>query len=208
MIFNEVISLGNSCCCKGFIRDMGWSNNSYPFDWLLVDKIENVNNIIKNDFYMFFEVMSIQRKVYDKSCFHINDLTYKVASIHDVNNNGLYDLPLEDIVKTKEFIMFKDKMYRRIDRWNNMLRNNDVKILFLTMDMYKLSTIEGIKESFELIKSKHENMEYHHLFNVNFRDVVENYHIEGVKKIPITSCDWGKWKTDPLFQSYANATQS
>jgi hypothetical protein len=203
-MFHDVIALGSYCGCKGYIRQMKLSSKSYPFDWLLGTSSFNINRLIVNNFNNIFENISIKREVSDKRCFHITDESYDIASIHDVFNNGNPNLSLEEIKKTKEFIYFKDKMNRRIARWNEVIHNKNYNILFIKIDMYKLSPIEETKRLYETLHQMHSNMEFHYLY-YDYHNV--NIHIDNVKCFKINKCEWGLWETDPSFIEHFKTIQ-
>lgn len=49
-----IISIGHRCSCAGLLKDIGYKEESYPFDWL-VSKLDVVQQCIENNFVEFMK---------------------------------------------------------------------------------------------------------------------------------------------------------
>lgn len=108
----EYISLGGNCAVAYQLNKFKLYNKSYPFDWCNI-KLHQLIEVIENNFKNF-EDISIEKKSDNHKCFKTNDNyslilknKYNIKFAHELLNDG-------------NIILFKQKILRRIERFNNL----------------------------------------------------------------------------------------
>jgi len=198
MKFNDVISVGHSCNCKKMINDYNLSTNSYPTDRLEILDIKDHIRCISNNFEGIFDDVTILEENSRPDKYKIIDNTYNIISIHDVKK--IHNTALVDVVKTKEYIDFKEKMKRRSNRWNTSIYKDS--ICFIRMESFVPSLSIHINTLFELLKSKNNNIKFHYLRSNNFTDVSKEL-LSEITYVQIPhNIQWNDYTTTPQIIDY------
>jgi len=201
--YDEVISTGASCDCRAMIREFNLSENYYPLDWLAVYDNDKLIEIIENDLKNLFSDVSLDDlKNIDGKNFCVYDKINKVSSIHDVNHNGNLHLAIEQIKNTPEYVEFKDKMTRRTKRWTEILSDEKKRILFIRMELFSISTNNFINNLYSVLKRKHQNMEFHYVYNKTKQKDADLITNNNIVKIPVSMCKFGECQKDMAYLNY------
>ena len=134
------ISLGYDCYAKKALKKINLEGISFPFD-NIITPIESLIKLLQNNFNNFLQVEQMGNPViyYNK--------TYNIKFPHD------------NFLKMDENI----KYIRRIDRFNNFFKSNDILCFIRTRD-HSLNNLEKdleySKELFKVIKDKHEDLKF------------------------------------------------
>lgn len=139
------MSIGCDCAVAYQLRKKKLVEEAFPFDWAKIDKIQMLCDVLENNFSIFFEdyVLKNQSNNFDKflDFEDINNVKSKIKMI--LKNKIIF--PHEADEDIFDFEKFKEKYLRRIDRFNNIVRNNDIKKIFVRADNTKISESDKIK---------------------------------------------------------------
>lgn len=134
------ISLGCDCSVSYQLRQLGLqTNGTLPFDWMRIDKLENIISIIKmgfNDFARFdsyiIKQQSLEFDYFDtnassnvKSQFKMTHKTYKFILPHEYQDNYI------------DKMEFEAKYDRRIKRFLDIGRNPKIHKVFVRLGTLK-----------------------------------------------------------------------
>lgn len=121
----EYISLGSDCSIAYQLSRVGLRHNAYPFDWVISNS--GVINCISDDFSGWMDIISI--KSIKKQISHIEEdwneekhnmfrvtNRYKITFLHDFTEK----------YTEEEFIAIKEKYKKRIERFNNVMKDNTI----------------------------------------------------------------------------------
>ena len=155
------ISLGSSCSVAYQLQKHKIRKCAYPFDWIRIIKLSDITNILKNDFCNYIESCEKINESYsypisnndnfpdknnvDKSIIMRNK--YNVRFYHDFGKNTLKD----DVVI---------KYRRRIARFMDMIKNN--QIIHFVRDEIKINkiNIQMVEDFISMIKSMNDNIQF------------------------------------------------
>lgn len=165
------VSLGSTCSIAYNLRELNLRDNAYPFDWIRILNLNNVSNLLENNFDGFLDVNNYNFIKYSED-FMINDNygTY-------IYDNGYckfyheFDKPLEEC----DIDSFIDKYKRRINRLYDLL-NSDEEIIFIREELRSVN-INKINNFIETIRNINENINFK-LIIISNDDV--DYNIDNV----------------------------
>lgn len=139
------MSIGCDCAVAYQLRNKKLVEEAFPFDWTKIDKIQMLCDVLENNFSIFFEdyVFKNQSNNFDKfvDFEDINNVKSKVKMI--LKNKIIF--PHEAYENIFDFEKFKEKYQRRIYRFNSVVRNNDIKKIFVRTDNTNISESDKIK---------------------------------------------------------------
>jgi hypothetical protein len=130
----KYISLGSDCSVSYQLRKYNLqSNGSMPFDWLRIDKIKSLKNILENDFKDFYNLSLFDKipikgifsnfdKININSQVKLKHIIYNFIAPHEYSNN---DLDIDE---------FKNKYERRIRRFRDISRNENIKKIYIRLE--------------------------------------------------------------------------
>ena len=165
------------------------SNIKYycPFDWAKI-KINQLINILENNFENYAESLQIKRYSDSHQSYIITN-DYSVQFAHEVINIDEMNT-LDD---------FKDKIKRRITRFQNLLSNYSDKITFIRieLDVPKSNYINNIIKLVKLIKNYYSNFVLKILIETNSYNTIFQEKLEYVEFIKFDSYS-EDWKMDHI----------
>jgi len=126
------IPIGSNCEIAHYLRNKNIRFEAFPFDWNCAS-LKSVYELIKNNFEYFLDDCLIGKKIKrlyffedekliisDEYIYPVICKKYLILFPHDYNN-----------IDYKNLYMIKEKYKRRIERFNNYIRMNDLKIIMV-----------------------------------------------------------------------------
>ena len=157
------ISLGGNCSVTYQLKLRNLRYKAYPFDWTKIS-INQLINILENNFKDFIDSIRIKKN----SIIHINFNTEENNSLILTNNfNILFAHEISDI-NNSSLDIFKQKLYRRIDRIYNLI-NHSQKIIFIRIELQpiKIDYINKIKILLNLLNTFSNNFILKLILNID-----------------------------------------
>jgi len=127
------ISLGGDCAVAYQLRKLNLQNKAYPFDWIRSNRIEMITDTLQNNFSNFFEYT-----LKEGSDNFINFESNLTSKIHLKLKNGMI-LPHESKGFEFDRIEYEEKYKRRIERFNKVVSDKNIKKIFVRADQNILS---------------------------------------------------------------------
>jgi len=169
------------------------SNTLYycPFDWAKI-KINQLINVLENNFENYAESLQI-KKYSDSHQSYIITNDYSIQFAHELIN----------IDELKSLDDFKDKIKRRITRFQNLSSNYTDKITFIRieLDVPKSNYIDNIIKLVKLIKNYYSNFILKILIETNsYNTIINNPIFEKLEYVEIIKFDSYSedWKMDHI----------
>lgn len=124
MKYDEIVSLGSSCCPGLSLRSLNLKKETYPFDWVRSNS-KIIYDILLNgkDKYLTFNNKNISDDFYVKNLHHFTHRNFKGSHINYYGQHFTHYTELN----TEELIT---KFNRYLDRFFNLLSSNK-KVLFI-----------------------------------------------------------------------------
>jgi hypothetical protein len=135
------ISLGCDCAPRHQLTKNYLSDASYPFDWIKTNNILMICDVIEKDFSIFFS--NYKTKQQSDNFINFDTPEYK-SKVQLKLENGII-MPheaYEDIFNVDEYTK---KYMRRIERFRNIIRNKNIKKIFIRTDEKKVIDINKEK---------------------------------------------------------------
>jgi hypothetical protein len=134
----EYISLGSDCSIAFNLDKHNLRINAYPFDWIKINNINDLINILSNDFKFFTDMNYIEILNESDKFPYLDDKWTSVLSKNVILKNTKYnitfphEIKIDDQtsvdIKIKNFI---DKYDRRINKFISILKNDSIKKVFI-----------------------------------------------------------------------------
>jgi hypothetical protein len=122
------IGIGGDCAIAYQLRKLNLSNEAYPFDWVRINKIDMIVDTLQNNFSNFFEY---ELKKGSEQFFNFE---YNLTSrIHLKLKNGII-LPHESKQFEFDRIEYEEKYKRRIERFNKVVSDKNIRKIFVRAD--------------------------------------------------------------------------
>jgi len=172
------------------------SNTLYycPLDWAKI-KINQLINVLENNFENYAESLQIKR-FSDSHQSYIITNDYSIQFAHEVVNID----EMNTLNSLKELDDFKDKIKRRITRFQNLSNNYDDKITFIRIELeaIKSNYIDNIIKLVKLIKNYYNNFILKILIETNsYNKIINNPIVDCVEFIKFDSYS-EDWKMDHI----------
>lgn len=150
----EIIPLGATCSIAYQLRKFGKRKKAYPFDWVRINNLAVVTNLIESDFTSFF----------DRDSFKFNEISNRFLVKNEMksylyqNRFCRFFHEFDNYIDDLSFYDFEQKYKRRIQRLSNTIKNTK-KILFIREEIGNLSR-NKIKNFISLINKINSNLEW------------------------------------------------
>ena len=168
------------------------SNTLYycPFDWAKI-KINQLINVLENNFNNYVESLQI-KKYSDSHQSYIITNDYSIQFAHEIVN-------IDELSELNVLNNFKDKIKRRITRFQNLSSNYSDKITFIRieLDVPKSNYIDNIIKLVKLIKNYYSNFILKILIETNSYNTIFQEKLEYVEFIKFDSYS-EDWKMDHI----------
>lgn len=128
------IGLGYDCAVAHNLRKICQDSFAYPFDWIKSDKLSMLCDTLDNRFSNFFEDIT---QIKQSDNFMNFDENIK-SNVKIKLKNGMI-FPHEAILEEFNFDKYKEKYMRRIERFNNICTNKNIKKIFIRADNKKIT---------------------------------------------------------------------
>ena len=130
----EIIPLGATCSIAYQLKSHNLREKSYPFDWVRINNLNNVTNLLKNNFYTFLDQDKYDFKLISND-FEING---KMLSYIYANGYCKFYHDFDNYISSETFEIFSIKYRRRINRLMETIKNSE-KILFIREEIGNLN---------------------------------------------------------------------
>lgn len=141
----EIIPLGSTCSVAYQLRRLGLRNFAFPFDWIRINNLSLVTDLMENNFVNFLDLQNYEfLEVSHK--FEVNN---KMISYIYQNQFCRFYHEFDKYIDNSNFMKFKEKYNRRIERLYQIIRVKK-KILFIREEIGNLS-LNKIKKFSKLI---------------------------------------------------------
>ena len=148
----EIIPLGGTCSIAYQLKKNNLRNKAYPFDWVRISNLSNINHLLENNFDKFF--LDLKLVEFSKN-FKVNNMN---GSYIYKNNFCKFYHDFDSKINDKNFLLFKEKYLRRINRFYEKIKNSK-KILFIREEIGNLSE-NKIKKFLEIIDTFNSKLEF------------------------------------------------
>ena len=133
----QYISLGCDCSVSYQLRKYGLQTmGSLPFDWMKLDKLQDLLTILDDNFAEFAKFDSYIVKTQSDSFenFDMYSEKEKILSRRKlIHSKYKFTLPHEYINDTLNIEQFEDKYARRIDRFQTLVTDKSIKKIFVRL---------------------------------------------------------------------------
>jgi hypothetical protein len=127
------ISLGSDCSVSYQLRALGLQNyGSMPFDWMLIQKLESVCDILASEFMEFTHIDNYITKVQNDKFDNCDSQEYKSLK-KLVHKRYGFTLPHEFIKEQIDMLEFENKYSRRIARFQSICKNESIQKVFIRL---------------------------------------------------------------------------
>ena len=188
------ISLGGNCSITYQLNKFNLRNKAFPLDWAKI-KINQLINVLENNFENYTESLQI-KGFSDSHQSYIITNDYSIQFAHELIN-------IDELGELKALDDFKDKIKRRITRFQNLSNNYGDKITFIRieLDVPKSNYIDNIIKLVKLIKNYYSNFILKILIETNsYNTIINNPIFEKLEYVEIIKFDSYSedWKMDHI----------
>lgn len=175
------ISLGCDCSVSYQLRRLGLQKcGSLPFDWIRVDNLGNIVEILENKFDGFADIDMMEIKKQNDTFINFDCEKSDCENIKSLcklkHNKYKFIMPHEFINMDLDIINFKNKYDRRIKRFNNICFDEKIKKNFIILvnndkELYKIKLLQETLLAYKCINFNIKiinNNNYLHLIDNNF----------------------------------------
>jgi hypothetical protein len=132
------ISIGCDCAVAYQLRQRNLVENAFPFDWIKIDKIEMLEDTLEKNFSIFFENYQIKQQSdnfdnFDNFDDNIKEIKQIKSKKRLILSNKII-LPHEFVNDDFNFDEYKNKYERRIQRFINVVKDKDIRKIFVRAD--------------------------------------------------------------------------
>lgn len=131
--FNHVISFGYLCPTSQDLERIGLRDSSGPFDWSRTQDLEQIINLVENNFKDFLNLDYLYQDLRDKNVY--TNVKHNIVLNHDFNQYESLSSQLPNV---------KQKYQRRIDRFYNNIQE---PTLFIR-DLSGVNDLKYVEENF------------------------------------------------------------
>lgn len=177
MKYDEIISLGSSCCPGLSLRKLNLKKETYPFDWVR-NNSKIIYDVLVNgkDKYLTFNNKNISNDFYVKNLHYFTHRRFKGSHINYYGQHFTHYTKLN----TEELIT---KFNHYLDRFFNLLNSNK-KVLFIHSNeeyIYhkksrddKIILYDYLCKINDIIKEKYPNLTFE-IINIDINNTFKNY---------------------------------
>ena len=150
----EIIPLGSTCSIAFQLRKLGKRKNAYPFDWVRINNLATITNLIDSDFSGFL----------DRDSFKFNEISNRFLVKNEMksylyqNRFCRFFHEFDDYINDRSFYEFENKYNRRISRLINAIKVKK-KLLFIREEIGNLSR-NKINNFINMINKINPNLEW------------------------------------------------
>jgi hypothetical protein len=147
----EYIPLGSDCSIAYNLQKLNFRKNAYPFDWIKFNNINDLIDILSNNFKYFLDKQFFEIKEESDKFPYIDENWSDISSKNIIIKHTKYLITFPHEVKSDNNISeqinnFIEKYNRRIIRLINILKNDSIKKVFIRItfkneDFEKLNNI-------------------------------------------------------------------
>ena len=135
------ISLGCDCAVRYQLEKHNLIDVTYPFDWIKINNINMLCDIIDTDFSIFFERYNIKTQCNNFNNFDEENIK---SRLQIKLCNGII-MPHEANEYKFDEKLYREKYIRRIDRFRCVIRDNKIKKIFIRADEKQIMEIQKKK---------------------------------------------------------------
>jgi hypothetical protein len=173
---NIAISIGNDCSVAYNIRKLNYANVAFPFDWMKLQNLKSVIEIIKNDFAGFCDLDQYEI-LPQYTNFAYNDQEDELIDVVNITEIPSITSRCKLVHKKYGFILphefngdyldkekFIEKYNRRIARFRKYVKDSRYEVRFIRLGIFKDKNY--IDELTEILENycKHDNFV---IYNIN-----------------------------------------
>jgi ribosomal protein L23 len=143
------ISLGSDCSVSYQLRKLGLQCiGTFPFDWMKITKLDNLIGILDNDFVEFNRFDSyIIKSQSDRFDYFDGDNCNMKSSNKLIHKKYSFVLPHEYNENDIDILEFEKKYSRRIEKFRTIVRNKEIRKVFVRLGNTKEQKKEIILEA-------------------------------------------------------------
>jgi hypothetical protein len=155
----EYISLGSSCCIAYQLQQHNLRQKAFPFDWLRVKSLDDINNCLQDNFNNFLKLKYLRCNKFPllKDDFfpnltnNVDDECYKGENVSVMQNLYGMEFCHDFKINFENFQIVNEKYERRIQRFYETIKS-DTKIIFIRHEEKIKNTYENIQTFFRIIR--------------------------------------------------------
>jgi hypothetical protein len=158
----EYISLGSDCSVAYQLGRNGLRRNAYPFDWIRINGLEDIEKLIDTNFQYFFEPEYLVKERESTNFHYIeDDWTDYIdpTCINIILKHKLYNITYPHDIRAinyeTDMLSAIEKYKRRIIRFYEILKDDAIKKVFIRTTQKK----ENIDELDKILKKYTKNYE-------------------------------------------------
>ena len=187
-----IISLGGTCCIAHQLRKKGFSQHAYPFDWIRIANMGNINYLLEHNFENF---LNREHFIFLKKSNKFDVDSGKESYIYK-NKYCKFFHEFDKYIDDENFLCFRQKYDRRIKRLYNILMT-EKKILFIREVIRNLS-INKLQKFKEIINNINPDLEWSLILICSKKKSHKFQGLDNIKVIesPDKESDWGRDELD------------
>ena len=146
--YTHFISLGYFCSVAMELERFGFRNASYPFDWLITPRFDQVIRAIDTHFDGMLDYEVLEQDTVKRQIYH--DLGFKFSFVHDFNKYTPLSKQLPDV---------QEKFRRRIDRFYRDIAEPTLFLRYINDELASSDDCSNDKHSSESRETKYKPAE-------------------------------------------------
>lgn len=170
-----VISIGCDCSVAYNIRKLNFAKEAFPFDWMKLEKVTSIINMIQNDFEGFCNIdqyeifpqyanfMYNENEEESVDLVNLTEIPEKLSKFKMVHKKYRFTLPHEYDGEHLDIEKFKAKYTRRIERFRKYVKDSKFEITFIRLGSFKdkkhMGTLSDVLDDY----CKHDNFSIYYL---------------------------------------------
>jgi len=156
------ISLGSDCSVAYQLQIRNLRKLALPFDWIRINNINSLIAVLETNFQYFLDNLIIERES-DKFPIIAEDYIDTISKTLVIKNTRYNIMFPHEIKEEYELEIFKEKYYRRINRFIEIIKDPSIKKIFIrasnkTENIELLNkTLAKITNNYKLIAIEYDN---------------------------------------------------
>jgi hypothetical protein len=131
------ISLGSDCAVRYQLGEHNLVSQTFPFDWAKTNNIDMICDTLEKDFSNFFE--GYKTKPQSDNFVNFDNLEECIKSKIQLKLSNNIVMPHEAIGDVFDEYSYIEKYMRRVDRFRNIVRDKEIKKIFIRSDDKQLN---------------------------------------------------------------------